>query len=112
MEQLGGNQVGSVSVMQMFPWFGTLKSSKSEAALMAKAKYQQFESDKADLFYRVRSSWYLLNKYNQEIKLVEENLTFLQSFEKLSLVKVSISGGLFRQIAIGWSEPKFRFWKQ
>jgi outer membrane protein TolC len=59
---------------------------------MAKAKYQQFESDKADLFYRVKSSWYLLNKYNQEIKLVEENLTFLQSFEKLSLVKFQSPG--------------------
>jgi outer membrane protein TolC len=92
MEQVSGNQVGSVSIMQMFPWFGTLKSSRSEASLMAKAKYQQFEADKADLFYRVKSSWYLLNKYNQEIKLVEENLTFLQSFEKLSLVKFQSPG--------------------
>jgi outer membrane protein TolC len=92
MEQVSGNQVGSISVMQMFPWFGTLKSSKSEASLMAKARYEQFESDKADLFYRVKSSWYLLNKYNQEVKLVEENITFLQSFEKLSLVKFQSPG--------------------
>ncbi|HCY40707.1 MAG TPA: hypothetical protein DHV48_05030, partial [Prolixibacteraceae bacterium] len=35
MELLAGNQVGSVSVMQMFPWFGTLKLAKDEASLMA-----------------------------------------------------------------------------
>jgi len=92
MEQVSGNQMGSIGVMQMFPWFGTLKNAKSEASLMAKAKYQQFEADKADLFYRVKSSWYLLNKYNQEIKLAEENLSFLQSFEKLSLIKFQSPG--------------------
>jgi hypothetical protein len=61
---------------------------------MAKARYQQFENDKADLFYRVKSSWYTLNKYHQEMRLVEENLTFLQTFEKLALVRFQ-SGRIF-----------------
>jgi outer membrane protein TolC len=59
---------------------------------MAKARYQQFENDKADLFYRVKSSWYTLNKYHQEMRLVEENLTFLQTFEKLALVRFQSPG--------------------
>ncbi len=92
MEQVSGNQIGSISVMQMFPWFGTLRSSKDEASGMAKARYQQFEADKADLFYKVKSSWYLLNKYYRQVKLVEENLSFLQSFENLSLIKFQSPG--------------------
>ncbi|MDO9039882.1 MAG: hypothetical protein Q7U65_00740 [Bacteroidota bacterium] len=50
MELLNGNQVGSISVMQMFPWFGTLKLAKDEASLMAKAQFSLFQESKAGLF--------------------------------------------------------------
>ena len=43
MELVTGNQVGNISVMQMFPWFGTLKLAKDEASLMAKAQYELFQ---------------------------------------------------------------------
>ncbi len=38
MALLGGNQVGQVSLMQMFPWFGTLRYAKDEASKMAMCK--------------------------------------------------------------------------
>ena len=52
MELLNGNQVGSISVMQMFPWFGTLKLAKDEASLMAKAQFSLFQESKAGLLDR------------------------------------------------------------
>lgn len=95
MAIVGGNQVGNIQVMQMFPWFGILKLAKDEASEMAKAKYEVFNSAKADLFYLVKANWYLLMKIDREIILVKENIELLESLEKLVLVKFQspISGG-------------------
>ena len=87
MQLLGGNQVADIQLMQMFPWFGTLKAGKDEASLMAKARYEEFNSSKAELFYKVKSSWYQLMKYDREIELVNENLVMLESIEKVAIVK-------------------------
>jgi outer membrane protein TolC len=95
MELLGGNQIGNVQVMQMFPWFGTLKASKDEASMMAKAKYEEFNEAKAELFFQVKSVWYQLMKDDREIELVRDNIRFLESLEKLALVKFqSPAGGI------------------
>ncbi|MBK6285641.1 MAG: TolC family protein [Draconibacterium sp.] len=87
MAILGGSQVGNIQVMQMFPWFGTLKLAKDEASEMAKAKYEVFNAAKADLFYQVKYNWYQIMKIDREITLVKENLELLESLEKLMLVK-------------------------
>lgn len=95
MPILGGSQVGSVQVMQMFPWFGTLETAKDEASEMAKAKYNLFEATKSDLFFRVKSNWYQLMKLDREVKLTIENIELLESIEKLVLIKFQspVSGG-------------------
>ncbi len=87
MQLVGGNQMADIQIMQMFPWFGTLKEGKEEASLMAKAKYEEFNTAKAKLFYQVKSSWYLLMKYDREIALVDENIDMLKSLENIALVK-------------------------
>lgn len=88
MELMSGDQLGNVQLMQMFPWFGTLKTAKDEASMMALAKYEAFNEAKAGLFYQVKQSWYQLMKYDREITLVRENLELLESLEKLVLVKL------------------------
>ena len=94
MALVGGDQLGSFRVMQMFPWFGTLSSSKEEANEMAKATYELYNAEKADLFFRVKSSWHELIKINREIALVEENIGLLESMERILLNKYqsTISG--------------------
>ncbi|MBN2347414.1 MAG: TolC family protein [Bacteroidales bacterium] len=87
MELLGGTQRGNIQIMQMFPWFGTLKSAKDEASMMALAKYEVFNATKSELFYQVKSAWYSLMKFDRETKLVNENIELLESLEKLALVK-------------------------
>lgn len=92
MQLLGGNQVADLQLMQMFPWFGTLKSAKDEASMMANAKYEAFNATKAELFFQVKSSWYQLQKYDKEIALVSDNIELLESLEKLALIKFQSPG--------------------
>ena len=93
MELVSGNQVGNISVMQMFPWFGTLKLAKDEASLMAKAQFELFQENKAGLFYNVRSSWYQMVKFKHGIILINQNIVLLESIEKLTLVKFQSPSG-------------------
>ena len=93
MELVTGNQVGNISVMQMFPWFGTLKLAKDEASLMAKAQFSLFQESKAGLFSNVKTSWYQLARYKRGITLINQNIALLESLEKLALVKFQSPGG-------------------
>jgi len=93
MELLGGNQVANIELMQMFPWFGTLKASRDEASLMAKAKFETFNNIKTELFFLVRADWYQLMKYDQEIALIKTNIELLESLEKVALEKFKAPDG-------------------
>lgn len=92
MELPGGNQLADIQLMQMFPWFGTLKASKDEASMMAKAKYEAFNAAKAELHFKVKSDWYKLMRSDSEIALVKENIEILESLEKLVMEKFQSSG--------------------
>lgn len=91
MELMGGDQLGNMQLMQMFPWFGTLRAAKDEASMMALAKYEAFSEAKAGLFYQVKKSWYQLMKYDRETALVRENVELLSSLEKLVHIKLQSS---------------------
>ena len=86
MELNGGNQFADIRLMQMFPWFGTLKAAKEEASQMAMARFEAFRTLKADLFFNVSASWYRLVKLNKKLILTTENLELLESMEKIALV--------------------------
>ena len=49
-----GKQVADFELMQMFPWFGTLKYAKDEMSLMAKASYESLKDARLQLFYEVQ----------------------------------------------------------
>jgi cobalt-zinc-cadmium efflux system outer membrane protein len=93
MELVMGNQTADIKLMQMFPWFGSLKAAKDEMSLMAKAKYESFRDAKLQVFYDVRSTWYELYKLNQDISISDKNLQILKTIERLALVRFRASGG-------------------
>jgi outer membrane protein TolC len=87
MELVSGNQVADLRLMQMFPWFGTLRAAKDEMSLMANAKYESFRDAKLQVFYEVQRTWYDLYKIRQKISISERNIDILRTIERLALVK-------------------------
>lgn len=83
-----GPQQGRIGISQMFPWFGTLGAREDVATQMAKAKYESFEEAKSRLFYDVKSTWYNLYFTNRAINITRENITILNTFQKLAIVKI------------------------
>ena len=74
MQLLGGNQVADIRLMQMFPWFGVLRSAKDEASKMAVAKFENFRDAKDGLYFNVKSSYYKVYRTIKEIEIAEKNL--------------------------------------
>ncbi|WP_299759135.1 TolC family protein [uncultured Pontibacter sp.] len=87
MERLMGNQVGDVSIMQMFPWFGSLGAAKSEANYMAQMKFSSFIEAKINLYHSVRTTWLALYQIDEEVQLLERELEILQALERVALAK-------------------------
>ncbi len=83
-----GPQRFKISVTQMFPWFGTLKSKENVAIQEAKAKYEMFEDARADLFNEVRSTYYNLYFNRKAIDITMDNIDILVIFRKLATIKV------------------------
>ncbi|MFA6126938.1 MAG: TolC family protein [Bacteroidales bacterium] len=92
MELMDGRQVADIRLMQMSPWFGTLKAAKDEASKMALAKYEEAQSVKNDLYYQVKTSWYQVYRTKQEIIAAEKNLELLRSLERMALIRFKIDG--------------------
>ena len=87
MEQLSGNQVADIRLMQMFPWFGVLKNAKNEMSLMARAKFELFRDARLQVGFDLQRNWYELHKIRQNIRFSEKNLALLNVLERLATTK-------------------------
>ncbi len=92
MERYAGDQVGSVSLMQMFPWFGTLGAARNEAAMMAEGEFQLFREAQNQLFYEVKSQLLDLYLLEREIEVTRKNVEILKSLENIAVIRFSGGG--------------------
>nr|WP_320038669.1 TolC family protein [uncultured Bacteroides sp.] len=93
MEQVNGKEIGTLSLMQMFPWFGTLKAAKSEMSWMAKASYEKFRESSYEVIYNVQSQWYKLNSIQTQLANIRENIKLLKSLEEIALYRYKSPSG-------------------
>ncbi|GIV33744.1 MAG: hypothetical protein KatS3mg031_1279 [Chitinophagales bacterium] len=93
-----GPQRARLSLMQMFPWFGTLAAQKDAAALMAEAKYQSFLDARNELFYKVSAAYFPLYELNQMIRLQKENMKILTGFKTLAISRFQNGKGTMADV--------------
>jgi len=83
-----GPQRFKISASQMFPWFGILDAKENVAIELAKSKYEIFLEAKSKLYNDVRSTYYNIYFIRRAIDISRENLSILNSFQKLANIKV------------------------
>ncbi len=88
VETRNGPQTFKLSYSQLFPWFGTLKTSDNMATHSAKAKYESFEEAKSKLFLDVKSAYYELYFINKSIGITTDNIKILESFKQIALINI------------------------
>lgn len=84
---LMGKQRAEISLMQMFPWFGMLRTQKDEATLMARGEYENFREVKNRIFYEVKHTWHELHRLEEEIRITQQNLELMRTLERYALVR-------------------------
>ena len=87
MERQMGEQLTELSVMQMFPWAGSLATAKDEATYMAQMQFAAFQESKINLNHEVRSAWYNLYRIDKELVLLNEEKEILKTYEQLALTR-------------------------
>lgn len=92
MQRYMGDQMAEISLMQMFPWFGTLGAAKDEMAFMAKARFEEFKEARSMLYYEVKANWYALYLLEKEIAIMQDNIALLTSMEQVALSRYSGGG--------------------
>lgn len=83
-ETMPGMEKASVSLSQMFPWFGTLRAMGDEAALQAEAYYQQYLDKRNDLLYQVAAAWYPLYELHRFRSIEKENIGILDTYKNIA----------------------------
>ena len=87
MDIIDGKQVADFTLMQMFPWFGSQKAARTEAAQVSKMEYEEFRLSVNNLFLDVYTQWYLLGSLQEQLKNGKQNKASLQQLEKLATQK-------------------------
>ncbi|MDR1673172.1 MAG: TolC family protein [Bacteroidales bacterium] len=85
MNLVDGRQIGSLRLMQMFPWFGTRKAARTEAGHMAEMAFEQFREIRDNLYLEVYTQWYTLCSLQQQLANSRSNREWLQQLETLAL---------------------------
>ncbi|MCY2688614.1 TolC family protein [Salinimicrobium sp. TH3] len=93
-----GPQEARFSVMQMFPWFGTLEARENVATLMAEAKFQAFLETRNEILLQVSTKYYELYELEQQLQYQQENLDILQNYKDLALSRVSAGSGALSDV--------------
>ena len=94
MHHSNSKQILTLSVMQMFPWFGTLKSVRMAQQWQAEAMYQRFREEGLSLVFDVQKQWYDILLTRQQLKSVRENLKTLKDIEQVALVQYRTALGM------------------
>jgi len=90
MELISGNQIADIKLMQMFPWFGSLKASREESGFMSESKYQEYLSKLIDICYNIKSVYYLLYKTKKEIEINKSNIKLLKTIEQIVITNYKL----------------------
>ena len=78
------SQRASISLMQMFPWFGTLSSQGNATALMAESQYQSFLDARNQLYFEVSAAYYPLYELNRLQEIEQKNINLLESYKSIA----------------------------
>ncbi len=88
-----GPQQAKFSVMQMFPWFGTISAQRSMMADRARVKFEEFNAHKSELFLELKQNYYQLEKLKSDQELLKEHLEILDLYKALANTKVESGSG-------------------
>ena len=88
-----GAQQAKLSVMQTFPWFGTLNAKGKQSAMTAQAAYENYIAVKNKTLFDVKSVWYNLYFVEKSIMYTQKQIEIFDMLEQQTTIKFESNQG-------------------
>lgn len=85
MHHVNGKQLATITIMQMFPWFGTLKAGREQMEHKAQEAYQKFREKSLSTAFDVEKQWYSILATQEKVKAVKRKRALLNDIKKVAI---------------------------
>ncbi|MBF1559521.1 MAG: TolC family protein [Prevotella salivae] len=85
MHHVNGKQIATITIMQMFPWFGTLKAGREQMEYKAQEAYQRFREKSLSTAFNVEKQWYSILATQEKVKAVKQKRALLNDIKKVAI---------------------------
>ena len=85
MHHVNGKQLATITIMQMFPWFGTLKAGREQMEYKAQEAYQKFREKSLSTAFNVEKQWYSILATQEKVKAIKQKRTLLNDIKKVAI---------------------------
>ena len=85
MHHVNGKQIATITIMQMFPWFGTLKAGREQMEYKAQEAYQKFREKSLSTAFSVEKQWYSILATQEKVKAVKQKRALLNDIKKVAI---------------------------
>ena len=85
MHHVNGKQIATITIMQMFPWFGTLKAGREQMEYKAQEAYQKFREKSLSTAFDVEKQWYSILATQEKVKAVKRKRALLNDIKKVAI---------------------------
>ena len=85
MHHVNGKQIATITIMQMFPWFGTLKAGREQMEYKAQEAYQKFREKSLSTAFSVEKQWYSILATQEKVKAVKRKRALLNDIKKVAI---------------------------
>ena len=85
MHHVNGKQIATITIMQMFPWFGTLKAGREQMEYKAQEAYQKFREKSLLTAFNVEKQWYSILATQEKVKAVKQKRALLNDIKKVAI---------------------------
>lgn len=85
MHHVNGKQLATITIMQMFPWFGTLKAGRQQMEHKAQEAYQKFREKSLSTAFSVEKQWYSILATQEKVKAVKRKRALLNDIKKVAI---------------------------
>ena len=85
IHHVNGKQLATITIMQMFPWFGTLKAGREQMEYKAQEAYQKFREKSLSTAFSVEKQWYSILATQEKVKAVKQKRALLNDIKKVAI---------------------------
>ena len=85
IHHVNGKQLATITIMQMFPWFGTLKAGREQMEYKAQEAYQKFREKSLLTAFNVEKQWYSILATQEKVKAVKQKRALLNDIKKVAI---------------------------